>query len=470
MHTTPTACDNKDLHVLIVDDDPQVARMVLEALARRSIRGTVACSEGKAVAYADQKVWRLLLINPAFAGRFTGATLRQVIGRARLRNPELTVIALQEQDADASSNDTSYSGFADTITTPLSAAQVERLLDTFVPNHEIEALAWSDRDHDCRYRIVGCSAPLARTVELARKAAPTSAAVLIAGESGTGKELIAQLIHAESRRSAGPFVKVNCAALSDALLESELFGHEKGAFTGASRTHQGRFERAHGGTLLLDEITETQPAFQAKLLRVLEQMHFERVGGGENIEVNVRIISTTNMPIQEEVRQKRFRGDLYYRLAAVTLHVPPLRSRREDVAPLAWLFVNQFAHETARRITAIDTATLDMFRRCDWPGNVRQLRNIVRTALIFGEGDVLSLSDVPWLIEQLQPQRLVEFDDAPEDAGESLQTIERRAILAALQRSDGNQTRAARVLGITDRTLREKMKRYRNEMEPLAAR
>jgi DNA-binding NtrC family response regulator len=467
MHATPTVCDKNDHHVLIVDDDPRVARVVMEALARRAIRGAVAAGESKAVAYADQRAWRLVLINCAFVDRFAGITLRQLIGRARSRNPELPVILLLERDADTPAADAPY---ADALVKPLSAEQVERLLDTFVPNHETQAVAWSDHDHGVPYRIVGCSDLLARTVELARKAAPTSAAVLIAGESGTGKELIAQLIHAESRRSAGPFVKVNCAALNDALLESELFGHEKGAFTGASRTHQGRFERAHGGTLLLDEITETQPAFQAKLLRVLEQMHFERVGGGENIEVNVRVISTTNTPILDHVREKRFRADLYYRLAAVTLHVPPLRARREDVVPLVWLFVNQFAHETARRITAIDTATLGVLQRCDWPGNVRQLRNAIRTALIFGAGDVLSLSDVPWLIEQLQPRRTVDLQDAAEEGTDSLRDVERRAILAALQRNGGNQSRTASILGISDRTLREKMKRYRNEMQPAATR
>ncbi len=452
--------------MLIVDDDPQVARVLLEALARRAACGTVATGESKALTYADQKVWRLMIINPAFLERFAGVTARQVIQRARSRNPEMPIVALV--DRNASSRDNTWSGCCDVLTKPLNQADVERLLDTFVPNHETAAIACSGRDYYHHYRIVGYSDALARTVDLARKAAPTSAPVLITGESGTGKELIAQLIHAESRRSTGPFVKVNCAALNDSLLESELFGHEKGAFTGASRAHQGRFERADGGTLLLDEITETQPAFQAKLLRVLEQMHFERVGGGENIEVNVRIIGTTNTSIVEEVRQKRFRADLYYRLAAVTLHVPPLRQRREDIVPLVWLFVNQFAGETGRRITAIDTLTLDLLQRYDWPGNVRQLRNTVRTALIFGEGDVLSLSHVPWLIEQLQPQRTVELEETDEYVG-SLEDIERRAILSALRRNNGNQSRAAKILGISDRTLREKIKRYRSEMYSTAA-
>ncbi len=463
MQVTQTGSDS-NTHVLIVDSDPQVVRIILAALARRAVSGAVADDQHKALAWADQRPWRLMLINPEFARKFNDSGPRQVISRARLRNPELPVVAILENNADAADHNAAPNDYADVLAKPLSPEAVDMLLDTFTPNHQTQALARSDG----RYRIVGCSRLLERTVQLARKAAPTSAPVLITGESGTGKELIAQLIHAESRRAAGPFVKVNCAALNDALLESELFGHEKGAFTGAGRTHRGRFERAHGGTLLLDEITETQPAFQAKLLRVLEQMQFERVGGAEDIEVNVRIVSTTNTAVLDQVRQNCFRADLYYRLAAVTLHVPPLRNRREDVVPLVWLFVNQFAHETARRITAIDTATLKMFQTCDWPGNVRQLRNAVRTALIFGEGQVLSLADVPWVIEQLQPPRSAEFVDRTDDDDAPLCELERRAILAAMRRHGGNKTQAAKVLGITDRTLREKMKRYQNRIQPAA--
>jgi len=293
---------------------------------------------------------------------------------------------------------------------------------------------------------------------------------LIAGQSGTGKELIAQLIHAESRRAGGPFVKVNCAALNDGLLESELFGHEKGAFTGASRRHKGRFERASGGTLLLDEITETQPRFQAKLLRVLEQMSFERVGGAEDISVNVRVLSTTNTDILAEVESGRFRADLYYRLASVKLTVPPLCQRKEDIIPLTWLFVNEFGHEAKRPITSIDTTTLEILHNCDWPGNVRQLRNVIRTALIFGDGEVLSLADAPWLIEELQPRRTVDSSDRFLSGESSLEELERRAILATLRRTDGNKAKAAKVLGISDRTLRDKVKRYERAGELMASR
>ncbi|MHC4517951.1 MAG: sigma-54 interaction domain-containing protein [Planctomycetota bacterium] len=306
--------------------------------------------------------------------------------------------------------------------------------------------------------------------------APTSVPLLISGESGTGKELVSHLIHHKSRRTLGPFVHINCAALSDTLLESELFGHEKGAFTGAHARHKGRFERAHGGTLLLDEITETPPQFQAKLLRILEQQEFERVGGSENIKVDVRIISTTNRDLPHEVQMGRFRQDLYYRLSAARLVIAPLRERREDLTELVWHFVNLNARQAQRHITRLDPAMMNIFAEYAWPGNVRQLRNVVLTSLILGVGSTLSLADVSWLFDELQPRTqhgpsrpLAEAVTEPVAektsrlGGIPLADLERQAILETLRQTSGNQTKAAKVLGISDRTLREKVRRYRQK-------
>jgi DNA-binding NtrC family response regulator len=328
----------------------------------------------------------------------------------------------------------------------------------------------------CLYQIVGRSPKLVQTVTLAERIAPTSVPVLINGESGTGKELVSLLIHHKSRRSMGPFVHVNCAALSDTLLESELFGHEKGAFTGAYTQRKGRFERAHGGTLLLDEITETPPQFQAKLLRILEQQEFERVGGSENVRINVRIISTSNRDLLHEVQMGRFRQDLYYRLSAARVVVPPLRERREDLTDLVWHFVNLYARETQRRIARLDPAMMNIFTEYPWPGNIRQLRNVVLTSLILGAGPTLSLADVSWLFDELQPltqqgpthrdtTAAIEVPSVPAEpsrvGGIPLADLERQAILETLRQTSGNQTKAAKVLGISDRTLREKVRRYR---------
>jgi transcriptional regulator with GAF, ATPase, and Fis domain len=277
-------------------------------------------------------------------------------------------------------------------------------------------------------------------------------------------------------------VKINCAALSETLLESELFGHEKGAFTGAYTQRKGRFEAAHGGTLLLDEISETPLRFQAKLLRVLEGQDFQRVGSNDNINVDVRIISTTNKDLGAEAAQGRFRQDLFYRLSAIRLQVPALRQRKEDLPDLVWHFVKLYAGQTRRCITRLDPAMLEIFSKYHWPGNIRQLRNVVLTSLVMGVGEMLSLADVSWLFDELQPipevsslaardsslgRRVTEqpviFGGNDASAGVSLEQVERRHILDTLKQTNGNQTRAAKVLGISDRTLREKVRRFRQE-------
>lgn len=307
--------------------------------------------------------------------------------------------------------------------------------------------------------IAGRSGKLLEVIRLARKIAPTSVAVLVTGESGTGKELMARLVHRQSARADETFVRVNCAAMSETLLESELFGHERGAFTGASQQHKGRFERAHDGSILLDEISETSPKLQAKLLRVLEQQDFERLGGDKTLQVNVRVISTTNRNLDEEIERGRFRRDLYYRINGITLALPPLRERKEDLPLLVWHFVNIHANEARRKIVHLDEEMMDLFHQCDWLGNIRQLRNIVRTALIFGEGPTLSLRDNPLLQSELRETGKIQ------PVTLQLQELERRAILEALRRTSRNQAKAAQLLGITDRTLREKLRRYRQADE-----
>jgi transcriptional regulator with PAS, ATPase and Fis domain len=290
--------------------------------------------------------------------------------------------------------------------------------------------------------------------------------VLVSGESGTGKELISSLIHYNSQRAHGPYLQVNCAALNDSLLESELFGHEKGAFTGAHTQRKGRFEMAHGGTLLLDEITETPLKFQATLLRVLEQQDFERVGGNESVRVDVRIISTSNKDLLEEVAQGRFREDLYYRLCGIRLFVPPLRERIEDLPELVWHFVNLYSRQIPRHITELSAEMMHIFETYHWPGNIRQLRNVVRTSLALGKGSTLSLADTSWLFSELQPRLQKESILSEENSsliGMPLAEVERQVILDTLDHTSGNQTKAAKMLGISDRTLRGKIRQYRQQ-------
>ncbi len=468
-------------NVLIADGNQQSQRVVLETLARKAIRGIVVGDEKAALDFLEKSDCHLVFANTHISPR-PGAGPQPNAGLSLLRkitavSPELPVIMFTSRLGDDSGAwreavETAVkamrAGCRDFIIYPFDRADITALLEKYLPVNRGSTINCAQQDIRTLYRIVGKSQALIQTVNLARKVAPTSAPVLISGESGTGKELVSQLVHYNSRRSGGPYVTVNCAALSDTLLESELFGHEKGAFTGAYMQRKGRFEMAHGGTLMLDEITETPIRFQAKLLRVLEQQDFERVGGNNSVKVDVRIISTTNKDLLCEVAEGRFREDLYYRLSAVRLVVLPLRDRIEDIPELVWHFVNLYAHQAQRRITQLDPAMMEVFLKYHWPGNVRQLRNVVLTSLILGSGETLSLADVSWLFDELrQPAKHQERTDAEDDdldlGGLPLERVERQAILDTLRQTNGNRTKAARILGISDRTLRDKMRRYRQQ-------
>jgi two-component system response regulator AtoC len=489
-------------NVLIVDNDPELARFMLEILARKGIRGNLVGRKEKALDFISRGncdfVFTSETINPRSYLPGHSQDGFELLGKLRDNWPELPVVMIgnalhaepkNQQHAVNTAVRAVRQGCCDFLIKPPDREKIETLLDTYLPGHSISTAASASRDTHCLYRIVGRSTNLLQVVELAKKIAPTSAPVLINGESGTGKELIAYLIHHRSRRSQAAFIKVNCAALSDSLLESELFGHEKGAFTGAYTQRKGRFEMAHGGTLMLDEIAETPIRFQAKLLRVLEQQDFERVGGNESVSVDVRIISTTNKDLLREVQLGRFRRDLYYRLSGARLILSPLRERKDDLSDLVWYFVNLYAREVPRHITELDSVMMDIFSNYHWPGNVRQLRNVVRTSLTLGVGPVLSLADVSWLFDELQPLRQEDYGDygsqydsgpalhhgGPGDslrsaglAGMPLEQVEKRAILDTLRQTKGNQTKAAKVLGISDRTLRDRIHRYREEgcMQP----
>jgi transcriptional regulator with PAS, ATPase and Fis domain len=287
----------------------------------------------------------------------------------------------------------------------------------------------------------------------ARRIAASRATVLIEGETGTGKELLARIIHFTSPRAAAPFVSVNCAALSEGLIESELFGHERGAFTGATDSRPGRFEIATGGTLLLDEISELPLKLQAKLLRVLEEGEFERVGATKTLHIDVRVIATSNRDLQTEVLQNNFRHDLYYRLNVMRLRVPPLRARREDIAPLVTYFIWKHRSEASVTIRGVSTETLERLFAYDWPGNVRQLRNVIYHACVHARSEEIQPQDLP----PLEPHN----SQPTTGTNSTLEEIEREVILRTLRELEGNKTAAAARLGVTPRTLLNKMNRYR---------
>ena len=291
-------------------------------------------------------------------------------------------------------------------------------------------------------------------VEIIRKVAPTQAPVFIQGESGTGKEVIARNIHALSKRKSGPYVGINLAAIPETLIESELFGYEKGAFTGAYATRIGKFEQADGGTILLDEITEISSALQAKLLRVLQERQIDRVGGKSPIKVDFRVISTTNRDIEEEIKTSRFRHDLFFRLNVIPIRVPPLRSRREDIIPLSAHFIKKIANREDMQEKVLSKEAKDSLLKYPWPGNVRELENVIERAMILTEGDVISMEhiatsgDVPDLSVSMSAM------------GATIHDMEKNLILSTLKRVDGNRTKAATLLGISIRTLRNKLNEY----------
>jgi DNA-binding NtrC family response regulator len=447
-------------------------RSLFEAAAKIGSHIDLAKNKQEAVKFLEQENYSIIFVNEQVRDEnnpdFNAADFLKLI---KTRFPALPVVLTTEKRNKHQENiDLAISGlqmgFSDVLVKPLTLKRAEEMLYNLTGKKTGKNKTNKTEDKSFE-KIVGNSAQIKQVIELSRQVAPTSATVLISGESGTGKELISKLIHRLSKRADKPFVQVNCAALSDTLLESELFGHERGAFTGAYDRRKGRFELADGGTLLLDEITETPSHFQAKLLRVLEQQQFERVGGNESINVNVRIISTTNKDLSTQVKEGNFREDLYYRLSGVRLVLPPLRKHPEDIEQLVWYFVELYAQETNRQIEKLDPEMLEIFENYSWPGNVRQLRNLVLTSLILGKGSVLELADVSWIMEELGLSAQEEnSSNEPADSdlgGIPLDRLERQAIMDTLKKTDGNRTKAAKSLGISDRTLRGKIRQYKQQ-------
>jgi two-component system, NtrC family, response regulator HydG len=302
--------------------------------------------------------------------------------------------------------------------------------------------------------LLGASAAMQRVYQLVRQVAPARATVLITGESGTGKGEVARAVHQLSPRAGKPFVSLHCSALAESLLESELFGHEKGAFTGAEKRRIGRFEQADGGTLFLDEIGEIPQATQIKLLRVLQERTFERVGGNESVKTDVRVVAATNKNLVEEVREKRFREDLYYRLIVVNIEMPPLRMRGNDVVLLAEHFLRHFSREAHRRIDGFSDAARAKLVAHRWPGNVRELENAIERAVVFTEGDVVEPDALPF---QSAPATI---EGGPCIPGATMAELEKHAILATLEAVGGSTSKAAEMLDISARTIQYRLHEY----------
>ena len=309
-------------------------------------------------------------------------------------------------------------------------------------------------------KIIGKSAPVAKMMEIIAQVAPSKASVLVTGESGTGKELVADAIHSLSSRADGPLIKVNCASLSPTLLESELFGHEKGAFTGAVSQKKGRFELADGGTIFLDEIGEIDQSTQIKILRVLQERCFERVGGEETVSVDVRIVAATNRNLEQEIRNGNFREDLYYRLNVVHIEVPPLRERKEDIPLLISSFIDTFNQEDGRHVEGFTNSARKALLAYSWPGNIRELRNTVESCVVLARGAMIDVDELPPHIASRDEDETVSIN-----VGTTLEEAEKKIILSTVAHYKGNKTKAAEVLAIGRKTLHRKLEEYARGQE-----
>jgi len=382
----------------------------------------------------------------------------EAFSRIHALKPALPVVIMTAYSSVDDAVEAMKKGAHDYLTKPLNFDRLRLTLTRALDHHQVEeqrqqVQAGENKGHPLRSSIVGKSPPMQELLEMISYVATTEATVLITGESGTGKELVAAALHENSDRHDGPFVKVNCAALADTLLESELFGHEKGAFTGADRRREGKFVQADRGTLFLDEIGETTQAMQVKLLRVLQEHELQRVGGEDTIKVDVRILAATNRDLASEVKAGNFREDLYYRLNVVTLAVPPLRERRGDIPLLIDYFVQKFAEKNRRTVESVTPRCMELLVSYGWPGNVRELENAIERGVILMRGDQLSEKSLPLPIQKQEREGEIV-------APSSLQEAERLLILQTLEESGGNKSEAARRLGITRKTLQNKLQRY----------
>ncbi|MFY9708481.1 MAG: sigma-54 dependent transcriptional regulator, partial [Desulfobacterales bacterium] len=377
-------------------------------------------------------------------------------------SPDIPIIMMTAYASVDTAVQAMRSGAYDYLTKPLDIDELMILVAKALRHHQLEQEnIFLKEQLGSRFdfsNIIGRSRTMKELLETVAMVAPSEATVLILGESGTGKELIANAIHQNSPRSSHPFIKVNCAALPETLLESELFGHEKGAFTGAVSRRQGRFHLAHKGSILLDEIAEMSMATQSKILRVLQEREFEPIGSSETIKVDTRIITATNKNLEGEVRANRFREDLYYRINVVNLTVSSLRDRREDIPLLVDFFLKRYAKKNHRNLKGFTPKAMDLLMRYDWPGNIRELENVVERGVIMMRGDFITPDEFPGVLKSLDPE--YEQISAEILSGKSLKEMEKTMIMRTLQETDGNRTHAAEILGISRRTLQLKLKEY----------
>jgi len=449
--------------VLIVDDERPNLESLERIFTREGWRVALASSGQGALEVVRRDRPDVVVTDLMMPGMGGGELLRAVKAIA----PEVEVVLMTAfgtvEGAVAAMKDGAY----DFITKPVKRHAIVKSVRLALERASLVAENRSLRERLARYPgepgdggLVGSAPAFRAALDTIRQVAPTSATVLLLGESGTGKELAARLLHVLSPRSAAPFVPMNCAAIPESILESELFGYERGAFTGATQRKEGRFQRAHGGTLFLDEVGDMSPAVQAKLLRVLQDGVVERLGGTQPVQVDVRIVAATNRDLAAEVRAGRFREDLFYRLDVVTVRLPPLRERREDVLLLAATFLRVFAERNRRSVSGFTDGALQALSAHDWPGNVRELQHAIERAVVLCRGEVIDLGDLPEAVRSATPGRTPPHAGTLTIAiGTPLEEIERIVIRETLRQTRGDKNLAAQLLRVAPRTIYRKLDR-----------
>jgi DNA-binding NtrC family response regulator len=443
--------------ILVVDDEALIRDFLREALTRRSYHVDQAEDGKQAKEVLKEQRYDMVVTDLKMPG-VSGLDLLRFI---KAHQSETQVIMMTAYGTIENAVEAMRLGAFDYITKPFTAGELDLVLDKAFEHQRLVDENQNLREELCeKYgfgAIVGRSKPMQEVFELMRVVTPNHSTILIEGESGTGKELVARAIHYNSPRKDKPFIKINCAALPEGLIESELFGHEKGAYTHAFSRSRGKFELADGGTILFDEIGEMAPGLQAKLLRVLQEREFERIGGSETIQVDVRVVATTNRNLEEEVEKGRFRKDLFYRLNVISVHLPPLSRRREDIPLLAYHFLQRYCQEYGKCVENISEEAMLHLCRSDWPGNVRELANRLERAVVLCRNSVLELTDL-YLGGKTRSNTLNDFPQVP---GATLHEMEKWLILKTLMAQKQNRTKTAQILDISIRTLRNKIKEYR---------
>lgn len=446
--------------ILIVDDEASQREILAGYLKKKQHRIIQACSAAEALSLLTKNSIDILLTDLKMPDK-TGLDLLKEV---KVRTPEVVVVLMTAFGTIEGAVDAMREGAYDYLNKPIDLDELDLLIQRIQERTQLlsenRLLKEQLAERYTFEGIVSQSPEMEAVLNTAVRVAESRASILIRGESGTGKELIAHAIHFRSLRKEEPFIIVNCAALNENLLESELFGHEKGAFTGAEKQHRGRFELAHGGTIFLDEIGDIPLATQVKLLRALQEQKFERVGGSQTLEVDVRIIAATNKNLEESIMNGGFREDLFYRLNVITIEIPPLRNRRQDIQSLLEHFLNVYAKENKKKKFSFSKEAWELLTRYDYPGNVRELQNIIQRAVILSRHEIITTNELPLILKKPPDENTLSSKNIIRTLPEQVDQLEKDQIFEALRTNNNNQSKAAKQLGISERNLRYRLKKW----------